>query len=55
MELNLYAKEYNTTDTTQHFMGFYYSLQRKYLASHLLKKRLSLEQRSEVVTMVIKR
>ena len=54
MELTIYNSNYDTSESIQNFMDFYYSLQMKHLASDFLNKGLSPKQISEAVTMAIK-
>jgi hypothetical protein len=54
MELTIYSQSYSTSSSIKTFLGFYYSLNMKHLASDLLKEGLSPRQISDAVVAAIK-
>ncbi|TXE16086.1 hypothetical protein ES692_14310 [Psychroserpens burtonensis] len=54
MQLLRYTKPYDASNGIHDFMGFYYSINMKYLASDLLDKGLSPEQIRDAVSVAIK-
>jgi hypothetical protein len=54
MEVLIYKKEYDSVNSNEVFLDFYYSLHMNYLASDLLNKGLSPKQISDAVIKAIK-
>ena len=54
MELLIYKKEYDMSNSILSFMDFYYSLKMTYLASDLLDKGLSPKQITKAVVAAVK-
>ncbi len=54
MDLLIYTKHYDVSDTIHNFVDFYYTLNMKYLASDLLVQGLSPSQITDAVTTAIK-
>ncbi len=54
MELLIYTNKYDESDAINNFMGFYYSINMKYMASDLLDKGLSPDQIIDAIEIAIK-